>query len=104
MKEKNFYQRAYSVSMNDMMEIWIESFHPFGTVLVIWDSGRHFEILRQCGVLINLTENYNNKAVTVELPGILEAYELMDNIQEEEIHPIMQVFHQGKLVSDNIEP
>ena len=101
---KNFYQNVYSVSMDDMMEIWIETFHPFGTILVIWDIQTHFEILRDLGILIKPVEAYNSKAVTIELPGILEADEVLDNIEKAGILPVMQVYSHGKLVSDNVEP
>ena len=101
---KDFYQFSYSLSMDDLMEVWISSFHPVGTVLVIWDAAKYFELLQKCGILVKITEAYNSKVVTVELPGVLEAYELMDSIEEEIHNPIMQVYHDGKLLSDNIEP
>ena len=101
---KNFYQNVYSVSMDDMMEMWIETFHPFSTVLFIWDVKTHFETLRDLGVLVKPVESYNSKAITIELPGILEAYEVLDSIEEKGIFPVMQVYNRGKLVSDNVEP
>ena len=52
-ESKQFYQQVYSLSMEDMMDVWIETFHPFGVVLVIWDASNHFETLRECGVLVN---------------------------------------------------
>ncbi len=103
-EEKNFYQSTYAVSMNDLIEIWVETFHPFGTVLVIHDAKNHFELLQKCGLLVKDIEAYENKVVTVELPSILEAYEVMDNIQKEGYHPFMQVFEKGKLLSDNLGP
>ena len=33
-EEKDFYQSAYAISSDDLMEIWIETFHPFG--VVVW--------------------------------------------------------------------
>ena len=101
---KDFYQSVYSVSMDDMMEIWIETFHPFATVLVIWDVRTHFETLQELGILIKPVEAYDSKAVTVELPGIMEAYEVLDNIEKAGIVPVMQVYQRGNLVSDNVEP
>tara|TARA_B100000282_G_C31715835_1_gene483469 strand:+ start:942 stop:1256 length:315 start_codon:yes stop_codon:yes gene_type:complete len=100
---KDFYQESYSVSMFDMMDIWIETFHPFGTVLVLWDVATHFEVLKDCGILVNSLESYDSKAVTIVLPGVLEAYEVMDNIEKNNLFPIMQVYHNSKLLSDNIE-
>lgn len=103
-EEKNFYQNTYSVSMDDLMEVWVGTFHPFGTVLIIWDAAKYFELLNYCGIMVNALEAYNNKVVTIEMPGVLEAYELMDSIQEEGYYPYMQVYSEGKLLSDNISP
>lgn len=103
-EEKNFYQQTYSVSMNDLMEVWAETFHPFGTLLVIWDAKNHFDLLNKCGILVKTMEAYESKVVTVELPSVLDAYEVMDNIQSEGYHPFMQVYSKGKLLSDNIGP
>lgn len=101
---KDFYQTVYSVSMDDMMEIWIETFHPFATVLVIWDVKAHFEVLRGLGVLIEPINAYNSKAITIEVPGVMDAYEILDSIEKAGILPVMQVYQRGKLVSDNVEP
>lgn len=103
-EERNLYQNTYSVSMNDLMEVWVETFHPFGTLLVIWDAQNHFDILNKCGIAVNEIEAYNNKVVTVEIPSILDAYEVMDSIQKEGYSPFMQVYSKGKLLSDNLGP
>ena len=103
-EEKNFYQNTYAISGDDLVGVWIDTFHPFGTVLVIWDAKNHFQLLNSCGILVKEIEAYNNKIVTVELPGVLEAYEVMDNIQSEGYSPYMQVYSNGKLLSDNVCP
>jgi len=103
-EDKNLYQSAYSLSMDDLMEIWVETFHPFGTLLVIWDAGNHFSILNRCGITVRPIEAYNSKVVTVELPSVLDAYEVMDSIEDEGARPFMQVYSKGKLLSDNIAP
>lgn len=103
-QDKNFHQNTYCVSMNDLMEVWVETFHPFGTLLVIWDAKNHFELLNKCGIAVNEMEAYNNKVVTVELPSILDGYEVMDSIQKEGYHPFMQLYSKGKLLSDNLGP
>ena len=103
-EDKSFYQHAYSVSMDDLMEVWVETFHPFGSLLIIWDAKTHFEILNKCGIMVKSVEAYNNKVVTVELPSVLDAYEVMDSIQKEGCNAFMQVYDKGKLLSDNIGP
>ena len=103
-EESNFYHSTHSISLNDLVDIWMESFHPYGIVIVIFDAGRHFEVLKKCGVSVMLTESYNNKIVTVEVPDVLEGYELMDKIKSEGFHPYMQLYCNGRLLSDNIAP
>jgi len=103
-EDKNFYQSSYAISMDDLMEIWVGTFHPFGTLLVIHDASTHFELLQKCGILVKSIEAYNNKVVTVELPSILDAFEVMDSIESEGYHPFMQVYDKGKLLSDNLGP
>ena len=103
-EEKTFYQSTYSVSMDDLMTVWVETFHPFGILLVIWDAKNHFDILNKCGITVQPIEAYDNKVVTVELPTVMDAYEVMDSIEKEGYSPFMQVYEKGKLLSDNIGP
>ena len=103
-EEKSFYQHTYCISMDDLMDMWVQSMHPFSSVVVIWDAKTHFDILNRCGILVDSIDAYNNKVITIEVPGILEAYELVDNIEKEGYSPFMQVYHKGKLLSDNVGP
>ena len=103
-ENRNLYQTTYSVSMDDLMAIWAETFHPFGVLLVIWDAKNHFELLNRCGIVVDDIDAYNSKVVTVELPTVLDAYEVIDSIEKEGYSPYMQVYDKGKLLSDNISP
>lgn len=103
-EDKSFYQETYSVTRDDLMTVWIETFHPFAVVLVIWDASTHFEVLQRCGILVKLVEAYDNKVVTIEMPDVLSAYKLLDSIEEEGAKPFMQVYSSGKLLSDNVGP
>lgn len=99
-----FYQQVYSISLEDMIDVWIESFHPFGTVLVICDAGNYFKLLQDCGILCSQINSYDNKMLTIELIGVNEALKIMDSITEAGYHPIMYVYDNGKQILDNIEP
>ena len=103
-KSGSFYQQVYSISIQDMIDVWIESFHPHGTVLVLCDVGNYFRLLQDCGILCSQLNAYNNKILTVELLGVDEALKVMDNVQEAGYHPIMYVYDNGKRILDNIEP
>lgn len=99
-----FYQQVYTISMEDMIDVWIESFHPHGTVLVLCDVGNYFRLLQDCGILCSQVNAYNNKILTVELLGVDEALSVMDNVRDVGYHPIMYVYDNGKRILDNIEP
>tara|TARA_B100000902_G_C27269097_1_gene895310 strand:+ start:816 stop:1151 length:336 start_codon:yes stop_codon:yes gene_type:complete len=100
----SFYQEVHSVSMDDLVDIWIELFHPFGVVLVLFDVGNYFKLLQDCGILCSLVNAYDNKILTVVLPGVEEAMQTMDNIKLAGFSPIMYLYDDGKKLLDNIEP
>ena len=99
-----FYQDVYSVSMDDLVDIWIESFHPFGVVLVLFDVGNYFRLLQDCCILCSEVNAYDNKILTITLPGVNEAMQTMDNIHTAGLHPIMYLYDNAKKILDNIEP
>ena len=99
-----YYQQVYSVSIEDMIDVWIESFHPLGTVIVICDAGNYFQLLQDCGILCSQLNAYNNKFLTVELFGVDEALKVMDNIHSSGYYPVMYLYDNGKQILDNIEP
>lgn len=100
----SFYQEVNSVSMDDLVDVWIELFHPFGVVLVLFDVGNYFKLLQDCGILCSQLNAYNNKILTISLPGVDEALQTMDNIQLAGLHPIMYLYDDSKKILDNIEP
>lgn len=103
-ESKAFYQQVYSVSMDDLVDIWIETFHPYGTVLVIFDCGNYFNLLQDCGVLCSQLNAYNNKVLTIALDGVDKAIEVLDTIEKQGYHPVMYVYDNGKMILDNVEP
>lgn len=100
----SFFQEVYSVSMDDLVDIWIESFHPYGTVLVLFDVGNHFKTLKDCGIICSQINSYNNKILTISVPGINDAIKIMDNISKAGISPITYLYDNAKLILDNVEP
>jgi hypothetical protein len=104
MTDDVIYTRNYSVSLKDMVDIWVETFHPGSTVLVIWDIRNHLDTLKQNGLVIDEVEYFDNKVMIVGLSGVLEAYALLDKIGACEHPPVMGVYHNSSILSDNIEP
>tara|TARA_Y100000592_G_C5386974_1_gene276295 strand:- start:22 stop:342 length:321 start_codon:yes stop_codon:yes gene_type:complete len=101
-KERGKGFRVYSVSLEDMITIWIESFHIDENVLVVWDVQNHYDILRECGLFLNKTVTYNGKAITIVFDNILDAYDMQDTITMSGCTAYMQIYKEGKLLSDNI--
>ena len=99
-----FYQEVYSVSMEDLVDIWIETFHPYGTILVLFDVGNHFRTLQDCGILCSQLNAYNNKILTITVSGVDDALKVMDNIKNSDTSPVIYLYDNGKLILDNIEP
>lgn len=103
-ESSSFYQDVYSISMDDLVDIWIESFHPYGVTLVLFDVGKYFNELRDCGILCSQINAYENKILTVGLPGVEEALQTMDTIKRAGLCPIMYLYEDSKKILDNIEP
>tara|TARA_S200000501_G_scaffold378945_1_gene445267 strand:- start:2497 stop:2820 length:324 start_codon:yes stop_codon:yes gene_type:complete len=99
-----FFQEVYSVSLRDMIDVWVETFNPFGTVLVICDAGQHFNLLKECGVLCSPINSYDNKFLTVSLLGVDDALKVIDNMHSHGYHPVVYVYDNAKMILDNIEP
>jgi hypothetical protein len=99
-----FFQEVHSISIDDLVDVWIETFHPYGTILVLFDVGRHFKTLQDCGILCSQLNAYNNKILSITLPGVDEALKVMDNIKSSGISPIIYLYDNGRLILDNIEP
>jgi len=100
----SFYQDVHSISMDDLVDIWIESFHPFGTVLVLFDVGNYFQLLKDCGILCSQVNAYDNKILTIGVEGVDRALAVMDNINNAGISPIMYLYDNSKKILDNVEP
>ena len=100
----SFYQEVYSVSMDDLVDVWIESFHPYGTIVVLFDAGNYFNLLKDCGILCSQMNAYDNKVLTIGVQGVDQALKVMDNVARAGISPIMYVYDGGRKILDNIEP
>ena len=39
----------FTVSYNDMIDIWVETMHPNDNVIVIWDAVKHLDLIKASG-------------------------------------------------------
>ena len=93
----------YTVSQQDLVDLWVDSLHPNDHLLLIWDARRHINLLRDLGFLVDEEKTYNNKVLTVELDNVTDALDVMDMISTHEDGPFIQVYSNGKLITDNID-
>ena len=43
----------FTVSFNDMIDIWVETMHPEDNVVVIWDAIKHLDLIKASGFLLD---------------------------------------------------
>tara|TARA_Y100000592_G_C5429690_1_gene297652 strand:+ start:991 stop:1302 length:312 start_codon:yes stop_codon:yes gene_type:complete len=94
--------RCYTVSIQDMLEIWIESFHHKDHLLVVWDARKHYQLLVELGLNLSLAKLYDNKILTVQFGSLDSVLKLFDQFPKI-AGPFVQVYSFGKLIKDNIE-
>jgi hypothetical protein len=93
----------YSVSFEDMVDIWIESMHPEDNILVVWDAKNHFEILKKSGFILEEGALYDNKILTIAVDDVRDCFYIMDVLSAYEEHPYLQIYSGGILLTDNLE-
>ena len=93
----------YSVSYEDLVDIWIETFHPKEHVVVIWDALNHLSMLKTTGFIIDEVKCFNNKILTILVEDVRDCFYIMDVISTYDRHPYVQVYSDGKRLTDNIE-
>ena len=102
-KKRTLSPSIYSVSYNDLVDLWVETMHPTEHVLVLWDEKNHLEILKNSGFLLDEGVFYNNKILTIVLDDVRDCFYVMDVLDSYESSPYMQVYTQGRLLTDNLE-
>tara|TARA_B100000214_G_scaffold274245_1_gene204395 strand:- start:13351 stop:13662 length:312 start_codon:yes stop_codon:yes gene_type:complete len=102
MVEKKIHHISYSVSTNDLVDIWAESIHPDEHILVLHDAKKHFVFLKSLGLAIKAENLYDNKILILQLESLEDALILMKIIPPES-GPYVQVYSLGQFITDNIE-
>ena len=64
---KKILHKCYTVSLKDMIDIWVESFHHEDHLLIIWDALTHFDLLEKKGLNLNKVVLYDNKVLIIKL-------------------------------------
>lgn len=93
----------YSVSFEDLVDVWVESMHPEDNLLVIWDALKHVDILKSSGFVLEEYALYNNKILTITVDDVRDCFHIMDVLSTYEEHPYIQIYYEGVLLTDNLE-
>ena len=101
-KIQKFNLAMYSVSIQELIEIWVETMHPTDHIVVIWDVLKHLEFLENLGIKIEKVEVYNNKILTISTFSLEESLIILAAITIEN-GPFAQVFSLGRFITDNID-
>ena len=101
-ERKSVKHNIYTVSLQDLVDIWIESLHEDDSVVVIWDAKNYIDDLKELGFSIEEDKIFDNKILTIQTDSALEAFYLYDYICTLDRKPYMQVYVKSKLITDNI--
>jgi|TARA_Y100000287_G_scaffold86393_2_gene68628 hypothetical protein len=93
----------YSVSFEDVVDLWIESMHPVDHLVVIWDAKNHLGILKKSGFSLSEGSLYNNKILTIVLDDVRDCFYTMDVLSSYSEHPYIQIYSEGRLLTDNLD-
>tara|TARA_B100001094_G_scaffold326979_1_gene384182 strand:- start:1546 stop:1896 length:351 start_codon:yes stop_codon:yes gene_type:complete len=93
----------FTVSFDDMIDIWVETMHPDDNVVVVWDANKHIDVIKASGFILNDVTLFNNKVLTILLDDVRDCFYVMDVLGTYEQHPYMQIYSGGKLLTDNLE-
>ena len=94
--------KCYTISTQDMLDIWIESFHHLDHVMAVWDARNHYELLKDLGLNLSKERLFDNKILTVQLESLDYAIEIFQKFPKFS-GPFVQIYSHGKLIKDNIE-
>lgn len=93
----------FTVSFNDMIDIWVETMHPNDNVVVIWDATKHLDLIKASGFLLDDKVLFDNKVLTILLDDIRDCFYVMDVLGVAEDHPFIQIYTGGRILTDNLE-
>ena len=88
--------------MTDMLDIWIESFHPEDHIVAIWDALNHLETIKAAGFQLDLSKIYDNKVLNIQVKTLEDAFEVLHTLPIE-TGPFVQIYSLGKFITDNID-
>ena len=101
-KTREIHHVSHTISLRDLVDVWVETFHEEDTVIVIWDALKHFDLLRSSGFHLDRGRLYNNKILTITVDSLDSALFILDVLSQDS-HPYIQIYSLGKYITDNID-
>ena len=101
-KEKIKYN-AEAVGVDDLLELWIDSFHDDVHIVVIHDPLEHLNTLKKLKIPNNFNNLYKGKVLLLSFTKVDQALFVFKVLSKEEPAPYCQLYCFGKYLSDSID-
>lgn len=95
-------QKCYTISLKDLVDIWVESFHIEDHVVIIWDALVHYDYLLEKGLKLNKAVLFDNKVLIIRVESIEDSMKILNDLPIED-GPFVQIYSEGKFITDNID-
>ena len=92
---------SYLCSWEEMVETWVEIFHPEDHVLIIFDPLNHKTVLQNLGFNFDEMRLYSSKIGVLQLLDLDDGIWLLENMPKN--GPYMQLWSLNNYISDNID-
>ena len=90
---------SYAVSYEDMVQNWIEQFHPEDCLVIIYDPLTHIDFLRQNNIEVDEQNMFSSKVLILNYFEVLDILRIVDYLSVEE-GPYAQAWAQGVLLKE----
>ena len=91
---------SYAVSYRDMVEFWIEHFHPEDNLVIIYDPLTHINLLREAKIEIDEQNMFSSKVLMLIYYDIIDVLRVVDDLSIDD-GPYAQAWVKGNLVKES---
>ena len=93
---------CFSVTNDELINMWVDLYHPEDYILVIHDPVNHMQYLRKTGFYIDDTELYQGKILVLQIETFDDALWVCETMGTT-TGPYVQFWAKGKYICDNME-
>jgi len=101
-KKREIAHICFSVTSDELINMWVDLYHPEDYILVIHDPVNHMDYLKKTGFYIDNTEIYQGKILVLQIENFDDALWVCEGMKVT-TGPYVQFWAKGKYVCDNIE-